>query len=112
MKKALRLYAEGPFSIEPRGLYTSPEFGKKLQHSRNYENFSLQTAKIGRNYFFLLAAPFLAGAFFFALDAFFLAAINTSSKTLAAFDPGSLRRALPQSTATPPLNASHHRKVL
>ena len=85
MKKALRRCAEGPFSIEPRGLYLSPEFGKKL--TTRYDNFSLQTEKLCWNYFFFLAAPFLAGAFFLALDAFFLAAIYTSSETLAAFDP-------------------------
>jgi hypothetical protein len=39
MKKALRRYAEGPFSIEPRGLYISPEFGKTTY----YSNFSLRT---------------------------------------------------------------------
>jgi hypothetical protein len=81
MKKALRRSVEGPFSIEPRGLYTSPESGLKLHATRT----SRCEQKLGWNYFFFLAAPFLAGAFFLALDAFFLAAIDTSSRSLAAF---------------------------
>jgi hypothetical protein len=108
MKKALRGYRRAFFHRALGALQPRLSFGLKLLR---YENFSLRK-KLGWNYFFFLAAPFLAGAFFLALDAFFLAAIDTSSQTLAAFDPGSLRRALPQSTATPPLNASHHRKVL
>src|ERR1044071_6435928 len=68
MKKALRQCAEGPFSIEPRGLYTSPEYERKLHATRN---FSLRT-ETQLKLLLLLGSALLGRRFLLGLGRFLL----------------------------------------